>query len=690
MTVADELFEGPSWSGRAIRGIIILAVLGAVAAGGWWYFLRDNTKATPAAAPQEATATTGTLVNSLAATGVANTTLTNKLTFAGAGQVTKVSVALGDKVTAGQEIARLDSKDAQRKVDAAALSLQIAQLSLADLTAPPKASDVAAAQQSVASANQSVLNAQTSVLTAQNNLAKAQAGPAAADISAADAAITSAQSAIDAANRKVDSAWTGLAAAQRTYCSNSSFFYVNACFTSDLPLTSTKIDDLNGELRNPPGDKAGQTAIISAINGLLSANTAWIDAKAGVVTAQANLQTAQDKRAALFVAPNPTDITVLENAITNAQASVVSAQASVVSAQAKLDLLMAGPTALQLAQARQSVNQAQLAYDQAKDALAALVLTSPIAGTVTALGINAGDQVTAATAAATVANPEGMRIDLSVAESDISKVKVGQYGVATFDALSGSRYIVKVTTVGTTATTTQGIVTYAVQAQILRGADLQANAADIIRTVQAVAAASGTASIVTGTGAGANGGGSVASGTVTAGDNDGAGAGGSDNFGGARATAIAQGTPVAGRTPGAGGPRGAGAAAGGVAAFANAPLPTPGMNASVTLVTEVQENVLLLPTTAIKRQGRTTYVNLLKADGTTEQRTVTIGSADATNTAITSGLAEGDKVIVNTVSTATGARTATARTTPAAAGGEGGLGHAGGGGGDAAPVGGVR
>jgi multidrug efflux pump subunit AcrA (membrane-fusion protein) len=91
------------------------------------------------------------------------------------------------------------------------------------------------------------------------------------------------------------------------------------------------------------------------------------------------------------------------------------------------------------------------------------------------------------------------------------------------------------------------------------------------------------------------------------------------------------------------------------------------MTANVTLLLDSQTDVLLLPSTAIRRIGTQSFVNLLKADGTTEQRPITTGGTDGTNTSITSGLAEGDRVALGAVGGAatTPAAARTARPTPA-------------------------
>ncbi|HLZ09832.1 MAG TPA: efflux transporter periplasmic adaptor subunit, partial [Chloroflexota bacterium] len=57
------------------------------------------------------------------------------------------------------------------------------------------------------------------------------------------------------------------------------------------------------------------------------------------------------------------------------------------------------------------------------------------------------------------------------------------------------------------------------------------------------------------------------------------------------------------------------------------------------------EGVLILPTTAIRTFGGRRFVRLQTADGTHREVDITVGISDDTNTEITKGLSEGDKVI---------------------------------------------
>ena len=75
----------------------------------------------------------------------------------------------------------------------------------------------------------------------------------------------------------------------------------------------------------------------------------------------------------------------------------------------------------------------------------------------------------------------------------------------------------------------------------------------------------------------------------------------------------------------------------------------PNMAASVTIITSIKTNVLLIDTSSIDTENNKSVVHVLK-NGKASSVEVTIGSADDTQTEITKGLSEGDVVITNYVS----------------------------------------
>jgi len=72
----------------------------------------------------------------------------------------------------------------------------------------------------------------------------------------------------------------------------------------------------------------------------------------------------------------------------------------------------------------------------------------------------------------------------------------------------------------------------------------------------------------------------------------------------------------------------------------------PDMTATTDIVTNMAENVVALPNSAIKSDGTTKYVLVLGADGTTQdRREVKIGASDDTYTEIVSGVTAGESVL---------------------------------------------
>ena len=73
------------------------------------------------------------------------------------------------------------------------------------------------------------------------------------------------------------------------------------------------------------------------------------------------------------------------------------------------------------------------------------------------------------------------------------------------------------------------------------------------------------------------------------------------------------------------------------------------MTATADIETQVAENVLTVPSVAVKTKDGEKYVVVVAPDGTTSQKVVTTGVSDDTNTEIKSGLSEGEAVATGSV-----------------------------------------
>jgi multidrug efflux pump subunit AcrA (membrane-fusion protein) len=73
-----------------------------------------------------------------------------------------------------------------------------------------------------------------------------------------------------------------------------------------------------------------------------------------------------------------------------------------------------------------------------------------------------------------------------------------------------------------------------------------------------------------------------------------------------------------------------------------------GASATISIVTQELQGVIVVPTTAIHYSGNNTTVTV-DSDGSKVSRTVTIGAASGSDTQVTSGLAVGDKIYVTEI-----------------------------------------
>ena len=121
----------------------------------------------------------------------------------------------------------------------------------------------------------------------------------------------------------------------------------------------------------------------------------------------------------------------------------------------------------------------------------------------------------------------------------------------------------------------------------------------------------------------------------------------------------------------------------------------PGMSVNASIITDVKQDVIAVPNSAIKNQNGSSYVEMLNAKVPTDQESLGItsttqpkqqpvitGVSDDTNTEITSGLNVGDQVVTKTTTGIT--KTTAATTTAPSLFGSGGGGLGGGLGGGAA------
>lgn len=473
---------------------------------------------------------TATIRSTLTTSGIAEAASETVLNFGIPGRVASVDVGLGDEVATGQKLATLQSEDLQNALAMAEANLASARIRLQQLEQGSTDAQIAAAGEAVqtaqaaldralntqkdlldgpdeaeiATAQDAVEGAQSALLAAQDRLNDLQEGPSDADLAAGESKVATAEASLATAESLYVSSKAGVQAAEAdlqsagtTYCDTEDHIR-DICTPFSIPLSPSAVSDLSQSI-GPEADESPSNELVLATTALVGANSAYRravaardEAKAGVNAAEAALQSAQEALDALKEPPDQADLDV-------AQAAVTSANQTLEAAQLALDKLLAGPTETDLSNAQSAVDSAratlsaaiaarddvlagatqeeidlqvqqlrlaELEVERASNALDDAILIASFDGTVAAVNISVGDVVSASVPAITLLTPDALRVELTLGETDLPPLKIGQTGLIIFDAIQGVPFSITISKIGLAPETSQGVVTYSAEADL--------------------------------------------------------------------------------------------------------------------------------------------------------------------------------------------------------------------------------
>jgi HlyD family secretion protein len=385
------------------------------------------------------------------------------------GTVAAVDVAVGDQVTVGQQLARLDTTsldstvaDRQAALDQAELTLEralngeaVSPNGLSDsataATATPAAfftntssgssavgsdddPELAAAQEAVLAAQQHV---DADLATAQQALDDAQA--ICAGLTAPEAAAASAAESPDTTGSTLPPGDPGddgdVAGCQAALVAVLDAQQVVAGSQNALAEASRALDDLLAERAEDPGSGGGGNPG--------SGSPPTTSGTAPPTTAPSGAPQGTDGQAPSG-SPSGSGTTGFGNGTSAGNGSAATSSAAA-----------ASPTAAELVAYQKAVDAAAAQLAVAEQAEAQATLVSPIAGTVQQVGVAAGDTVTAgsSTAAVVVVGDGGYEVTTTVTVDDLPDLAVGQAVTVTpdgtDDATTGE--LVRIGTVGTSS-----------------------------------------------------------------------------------------------------------------------------------------------------------------------------------------------------------------------------------------------
>jgi len=354
----DLSIEESPWRGRFVSFVVLLLIVAFSAAAAYWFFFRGSE--TVARATEDIPVERKTINAMLLISGTADAQLNSDLVFQSSGKVALVNVKIGDIVKQGQVLASLDADTLANNVASAQANLRSASLKLEDLRDGSTDADIAQAFQAVE-------QARAGLAKAQNDYQELQEGASAADLSAAQQAVDGARAQLATAQanqQKLSDSPSDadIAAAEAAVAGAESALTAaeNTRGNADNTVTSAAASTKSAE--------ASYCAIPDVTPAFCTVPTAPISA-GDATYMQSQLGTTHASLAAAVIAANGTYLNAL-NGLDSANAAVNSAEDALASARAKLDALNDGPSSEDEAAADAAVASAEAALRTAEDRLA--------------------------------------------------------------------------------------------------------------------------------------------------------------------------------------------------------------------------------------------------------------------------------------------------------------------------------
>lgn len=357
-----------------------------------------------------ATAATGDAAAELSAVATLEPVSQAAVAFPVDGTVATVDVAVGDEVALGQQLAGLDTGELERTLHQRQAALAEAELALA------KALDGESTDDGTATGGGTATAVPTSLITADTT--DTVDAVLVAAVVTDDGQLAALQQAVLDAQRAVDEALLAseaALAAATTVCDADG---------ESATTTTTTVD-------GTAGTTTDTTACLTALADAQEAQQATAAAQRTLASAS----TALDEHLAALAADAGTSGSGGSASGSAGGNSTGTQQGSGSTGSSVAGTTSTAPSAADLVAYQKAVDAAALNLTVAEQALAQATVVAPLAGTVVAVGLEVGDDVTAASATQTVLiqGPGGVEVVTTVALSEISDVAVGQAAVVVPD-----------------------------------------------------------------------------------------------------------------------------------------------------------------------------------------------------------------------------------------------------------------
>jgi multidrug resistance efflux pump len=341
------------------------------------------------------------------------------------GRVDRVLVEEGDQVSADDLLIALDTTYLDWAVEQAEIGFETARINFEEMGDEIEESDIELAR--------------AQLLQAQEDYTETEAGPKEEELAAAQSAATAAWAQYQEVQKKPTPAQVNSALASMRKAEIS------------VQQAQREFDKIAWLPESAATDAADN--LQKATVDLEAAKTTYEEASKPATEAELNsalsaAQSAQDKLNRLLEMPTP--------------AQLAAANANILSAQTALDKLEKGPKESELRKSELSVRQAMIGLEQARLAREEAEVKAPIDGVVLSMNLDVGQEASAGTVAATIADTEDLRLVVNVEQKDIGRIETGQPVVISVFALPEDQFLGQVDRIAPTANSGTGFVTFPV------------------------------------------------------------------------------------------------------------------------------------------------------------------------------------------------------------------------------------
>jgi multidrug efflux pump subunit AcrA (membrane-fusion protein) len=405
---------------RSTRLKVVNGVLAAVLVGGVILIVTTVGHSSSASAtPRSVVPTRGLVSTTVTATGNVQAAQTLSVNFKTGGTLTEVGVAVGQTVTKGQVLAKIDPTDAQNALTEAQASLTAANDKLTQME-----------------------QVQTPVEVAQDNAALAQS----------QTQLAAAQTSLNDTNAEVAADATSLASAVTQ--ARAQLTADQAQLATDEAATPVNSQQVAADSASITKDNASISSAVNAqSSGALKDQASLHQAQNSVASAQAGLTSTEAANAVKAQPPKVGDLAAQQSAVTQAQTQLDTAQVTV------NDTVLVAPAAGEVATVSATVGQSVGSGGSSSTSS-----SSSSSGSGTG-GSGSGSSGTGGSSASsgsfiTITSLQDMQVVAGFTEVDAAKIQLKQPATVTVSALPGRAITGTVAEIDTLQTVVSNVVTY--------------------------------------------------------------------------------------------------------------------------------------------------------------------------------------------------------------------------------------